>query len=209
MDDATSENDSTPIAKRQQLFEVASGQAGYFTTQQARDCGISRALLAHHVKSGRYLRVKRGLYRFREYPSSPREEVLAAWMALRGADAVVSHDSALEMLGLSDVIPNAVHVTLPRSRRSLPSRSGVQIHTSSRPLLAADRTVRDGIPLTTATRSILDSAEAGTAPEQIEMAVAQAVERGQATGDDLRQRAKERSQRVATLIAGALAKLRA
>jgi predicted transcriptional regulator of viral defense system len=100
-------------------------------------------------------------------------------MALRGTDGVVSHDSALEMLSLSDVIPNAVHVTLPRSRRNLPSMPGVQIHTSSRPVLAADRTVRDGIVLTNATRSILDSAEAGTAPEQIEMAVAQAVERGQ------------------------------
>ena len=35
--------------------------------------------------------------------------------------------------------------------------------------------------ITSATRSILDAAEAGTAPEQIEMAVTQAMDRGLAT----------------------------
>jgi len=191
---------------RPRLFDVASGQGGYFTTEQARECGISRALLAHHVKGGRFMRVRRGLYRFREYPPSPREEVLAAWLALGRDGVVVSHESALEILDLSDVIPNAVHLTVPRSRRNLPSLPGVKIHTSSRPVLVGDITVRDGIPITSATRSIIDSAEAGTAPEQIEMAVAQAIGRGQATKDQLRVRARERSRRIAALVSHALDK---
>ena len=55
---------------RGRLFELASEQGGYFTAAQARTCGFSKALLAHHAKSGRFLRVRQGLYRFREYPSS-------------------------------------------------------------------------------------------------------------------------------------------
>ena len=189
---------------RIRLFEVASGQGGYFTGEQARACGYSWALLSHHVKSGRFARVRRGLYRLREYPSSPREDVLAAWLAVGKDVAVVSHDSALDLLDLSDVIPNAAHLTVPRSRRNLPSLPGVKIHTTVRPLTPRDLTYREGMVVTSATRTILDAAEAGTAPDQIELAVRQAVERGLAAPDELRRGAAERGRRVAALIEGAL-----
>src|SRR5581483_9473773 len=186
------------------LFHVASGQAGYFTSEQARGCGFSRALLSHHAKSGRFIHVRRGLYRYREYPSSPREDVLAAWLAVGKESAVVSHESALDLLDLSDVIPDAAHLTVPRSRRNLPTLPGVKIHTTVRPLPPRDLTYRDGMVVTSATRTILDAAEAGTAPDQIELAVRQAVERGLAAPDELRRGAAERGRRVAALIEGAL-----
>lgn len=78
--------------------------------------------------------MRRGPCRYREYPSSPREDVLAAWLAVGKTVAVVSHDSALDLLGLSDVIPDAVHLTVPRRRRHLPALPGVKIHTTVRPL---------------------------------------------------------------------------
>ncbi len=189
---------------RVRLFEIASEQAGYFTAGQAGTCGFSWALLSHHVKSGRFIRVRRGLYRFREYPSSPREHVLAAWLAVGKDVAAVSHASALDILGLSDVIPDAVHITVPRSKRNLSTLPGVKIHTSSRPLGARDLVTRDGIVITSATRSILDAAETGTAPEQIEMAVAQAIDRGLAIAGELRRGADDRGRRVAMLITAAL-----
>ena len=58
--------------------------------------------------------------------------------------------------------------------------------------------------LTSATRTILDAAEAGTAPDQIELAVVQAVERGMAAPDQLRRDAAARSRRVAALVGRAL-----
>jgi predicted transcriptional regulator of viral defense system len=189
------------------LFDIASGQGGYFTAEQARAYGYSWALLSHHVKSGRFLRVRRGLYRYRDYPSSPREDVLAAWLALGKETAVVSHDSALDLLELSDVIPDAAHLSVPRSRRNLPSMRGVKIHTTARPFGPSDLTYRDGMVITSATRTILDAAEAATAPDQIELAVVQAIERGLATPDQLRRGAAARSRRVATLIEGALARV--
>ncbi|MEX1255075.1 MAG: type IV toxin-antitoxin system AbiEi family antitoxin domain-containing protein [Dehalococcoidia bacterium] len=185
---------------RGRLFEIASEQAGYFSTRQAGASGFSRSLLSHHVKSGRFTRVRRGLYRLREYPSSPREHVLAAWLAIGKDSAVVSHESALELLELSDVIPDAVHLTVPRSRRNLPSLNGVRVHTTSRPLRRTDRVTRGGIVVTAATRSILDAADAGMAPEQIEQAVVQAIDAGLATTQQLRQGAQERGRRTAKLI---------
>ena len=117
---------------------------------------------------------------------------------------MVSHESALDLLDLSDVIPDAAHLTVPRSRRNLPSLPGVKIHTTVRPLQPSDLTYRDGMVITPATRTILDVAEAGTAPDQVELAVVQAVERGLAVADQLRRDAATRSRRVAALVEAAL-----
>src|SRR5215212_5929960 len=182
---------------RARLFEIASEQGGYFTAEQARACGYSWALLSHHVKSGRFIRVRRGLYRYRDYPSSPREDVLAAWLAVGKESTVVSHESALDLLDLSDVIPDAAHLSVPRARRNLPSLPGVKIHTTARPLGPSDLAYGHGMVITSATRTILDAAETATAPDQIELAAVQAVERGLASPDQLRLGAAERGRRVA------------
>jgi predicted transcriptional regulator of viral defense system len=185
---------------RARLFELASEQRGYFTAAQARTCGFSKALLAHHAKSGRFLRVRQGLYRFREYPSSPREDVIAAWLATGKEVAAVSHESALDMLGLSDAVPEVVHLTVPRAKRYRSASPGVAIHTTTRRLGKSDVVVRHGIRVTAAARSIIDAAETGTAPEQITAAVGQALDRGMATKTKLLAVAKARGGRVERLV---------
>jgi hypothetical protein len=52
--------------------------------------------------------------------------------------------------------------------------------------------------------AILDAAEAGTGPEQIEMAVQQAVERGLADSQRMKEEAEGYSRRVRRLVQGAL-----
>jgi predicted transcriptional regulator of viral defense system len=196
-------------ARRARLFELASEQGGYFTAAEAQTCGYSRALLAHHAKSGRFIRVRQGLYRFREYPTSPREDVIAAWLANGRETAVVSHESALDLLGLSDVVPEVVHLTLPRSRRYRTASVGVAVHTTTRRIGRSDVVVREGIRVTEPVRSIVDSAEAGTAPEQITAAVDQALDRGITTRSKLLGAAKARGGRVERLVRQALEERRA
>jgi predicted transcriptional regulator of viral defense system len=198
MHDSVGDNDSKP--SHTQLFELASEQGGYFTAVQARACSFSKALLAHHAKSGRFLRVRQGLYRFREYPSSPREDVTAAWLATGREVAVVSHESALDILGLSDVVPEVVHLTVPRAMRYRSGSPGVVIHTTTRRLAKSDTVVRDGVRLTAAIPSIIDAARTGTAPEQIVAAIRQALERGMATESQLLRAAKTRGGRVERLV---------
>jgi predicted transcriptional regulator of viral defense system len=185
---------------RARLFEVASEQGGYFTAAQARARGFSKALLAHHAKSGRFIRVRQGLYRFREYPSSTREDVVAAWLATGKEVAAVSHDSALDILGLSDVVPEVVHLTVPRTRRYRSRFPGIAIHTTTRRLGKSDVVVREGIRVTAPARSIVDAAQAGTAPEQITAAVEQALDRGMASESKLLASAKARGGRVERLV---------
>jgi len=199
-------NDTTPPTRpdSEALFSTASEQAGYFTAAQARKAGYSWPLMSYHAKQGRFVRVARGLYRLRDYPSSPREELIAAWLRL-APDAAVSHESALEILDLSDVIPSSIHVTVPRARRKLSRMPGVSIHTTIRPLEVTDVVTRDGIRLTAPARTIVDVAEAGAAPEQVVFATRQAVERGLTTPARVRAATWSRSRRVRDLIETALA----
>ena len=183
-----------------ELFGLASAQAGYFTAAQARTCGYDWALLSYHAGTGRFMRVRRGLYRLRDYPSSRHEEVMAAWLAVGKDSAVVSHESALDLLDLSDVVPNAVHLLVPRARRGLSSPPGVELHTATRPLAPQDMVIREGMRITAPARTLLDVAALGTAPEQVIFAVAQARERGWLTPGDLRTALRGRGPRVESLI---------
>lgn len=196
-------NDTTTNPDHAKLFGIASEQAGYFTTRHAHDAGFSSPLIRHHVRTGRFVHVARGLYRLRDYPSTPREEVLAAWLRL-APKAVVSHESALDLLGLSDVIPDAIHLTVPRTFRKLISLPGVTIHTTVRPVRPSDIVNRDGVRLTNAARTIADVVEAGLAPDQVERAVRSAIDRGFATPRQLRAAASNRGRRVQEIVDSAI-----
>jgi predicted transcriptional regulator of viral defense system len=188
------------------LYRRAESQAGYFTAQQALAAGMDRSTLRHHARpGGRYERVRRGLYRVRHFPSSPYEHVVAAWLGLRSAGGVVSHESALELYELSDVIPAAIHITLSRAKRGERPRPGVRLHTLERPPGPSEVRTLQGIEVTTPERSIVDSLDFGTQPEQIEMAIRQALDRGLTTPRRLRGAAEGRSSRVRTFVEAALA----
>lgn len=187
------------------LYRTAESQAGYFTTQQALAAGMDRSTLRHHARpGGRYERVRRGLYRLRHFPTSPHEHVVAAWLPLRDAGAVVSHESALELYELSDVIPSATDLSVPRSKRGQRSRPGVRLHTLEYPPQDTEIRGLAGVPVTTPERTILDALQGGTQLEQIELAITQAVDRGLTTPRRLRSAAAPRPARVRAFVAHAL-----
>jgi predicted transcriptional regulator of viral defense system len=182
------------------LYRIAESQAGYFTAEQALSAGMDRSTLIHHARpGGRYERVRRGVYRLRHFPSSPHEHVVAAWLDLP-SPAVVSHETALELYDLSDVIPNAVHITLPRAMRGQRPRPWVRFHTLVHPPTSSEIRRVNGVLATNPERTIVDSLEAGTQPEQIELAVRQALERGLTTPRRLRTAASDRPARVRRFI---------
>ncbi len=183
------------------LYWVAESQAGYFTAEQALAAGMDRSTLRHHARpGGRYERVRRGLYRLRHFPSTRHEHVVAAWLALSKVPAIVSHESALELYDLSDVIPSTVHVTVPREKRGQRPRPGVRVHTLERAPSASEIRRVAGVLATSPERTIIDSLEAGTQLEQIELAVRQALERSLTTPRRLRAAAARRPSRVRAFI---------
>ncbi len=170
-------------------------QNGYFTSAQAREHGVSRQLLDHHVKQERFGRVRRGLYRIHGFPSSEHDDIREQWMAVGAEKAIVSHDSALALLGLSDNIPDEIHLLVPRRYRGLRRPPGVVIHT--RPDDEKVGTIsREGMPATTPARTLVDVADE-LQPEQVAMAVQQALSLGLVTRRQLqREAARQGKTRV-------------
>jgi predicted transcriptional regulator of viral defense system len=172
------------------LEAEAYQQSGYFNAAQARAHAVSRQLLEHHVRRGRFQRVRRGLYRIHGFPTVEHDDMREAWMAVGIPDALLSHESALALLDLSDNIHDATHILVPRRRRGLRPPPGAIVHT--RPDTDDIATVwRDGLPLTAPARTLLDVADR-LQPEQLAMAVRQALRRGLVTAGQLQQEAARR-----------------
>jgi len=182
-----------------QLYQFAETQAGYFTTAQARAAGFSHALLSYHVQAGLFERLRPGVYRLKRFPASPHEDLFVAWLRA-GAHAVISHDSALALYDLSDLLPNEIHLTVPRtaSRR----HPGLRLHTTR--LELADATQYAGLPVTTVARTIADVAASGLSEELIGQAIEEAVRRGLTTVDQLHAAASRRGRHAASVIEQAL-----
>src|SRR6266508_2070830 len=78
---------------RRRLLAIAARQSGYFTAAQALDAGYSYPAQRYHAKRGNWLRVDRGIYRFPEWPTGPRED-LVRWSLWSRGRAVVSRETA-------------------------------------------------------------------------------------------------------------------
>ena len=182
------------------LFQIAVGQQGYFTAAQARECGVSKDLVKYHVGTGRFQRAHRGVYRYRDYPPSPREHVAAAWQAVGKDKAVVSHESALDLHELSDVIPWGTHITVPREQRSAFRPEGVLLHTTMYPPTQREIDRIDGVRVTSPARTIVDLADTGRALEHVFSAVRDGLERGVVTQGELRRLAATRGARVSAVV---------
>lgn len=167
-------------------------QHGYFTVDQARAHGVSSQLINHHTRNGRFESVRRGLYRLRGFPTSEHDEMREKWMAVGMDKAVLSHESALALLELSDNVPDIVHLLVPRRHRGLRRPPGVVLHT--RPDDEEVTTVwRDGMPVTAPARTLVDVADA-LQPEQAAMAAQQALRLGLLTRRQLEQEAGRRGK---------------
>jgi predicted transcriptional regulator of viral defense system len=177
------------------LFEIAESQAGYFSARQATAASVSRQALSHHAREGgSVIRVRRGLYRLRDFPSSQREHLVAEWLDTgQPIDAVLSHETAAELHDLTDLIPSTVHMTASRRNTGRRVPHGVKLHFVTDGVPADERTERNGIPLTTVERTIVDLVVSHGTTEQTELAVAQALDRGLTTPELLRQTARSRS----------------
>lgn len=179
----------------QELYLVAEQQAGYFSASQARKAGFSRSLLSYHHKMRRFDRVRPGVYRLTQFPASPHEDLHLAYLQV-GPEAVISHDSALALYELSDVLPAEVHVTAGRS--SSRRHPGVRLHTNR--LRQQDVTRHEGLPVTTVQRTLADVAAGGLPDEQVRQAIEEALRRGLATRENLFSMAAQRGGRLRRLV---------
>jgi predicted transcriptional regulator of viral defense system len=167
-----------------ELYRTASAQEGYFTAAQARLAGYSPQLLVHHVNGGKVARVRRGIYRLVYFPPADDHELVVTWLWSELA-GVFSHQIALGLHGLSDVLPSRLHLTVPAAwkRRRFRLPPDVELHHADVP--EGDRTWFGPVPATTARRTLADCARAGLSPELLRQAARQGLRRGLVTRSEL------------------------
>ena len=186
--------------RRPVLDQLAGDGNGVVTTAAARKLGLTSSTLAYHVRAGTIQRIGHGVYRMTHFPSSSNESLIAAAAAL-GDGAVVSHESALKLSGVSDVAPSQLHFTIPRNRRYVRCpASDVELHTATRPFAPGEVVQHEAFRATSLTRSIVDAARTHTAPEQIVMAVREGLRRGLLTKRHLKEAMVTVPARVRRLI---------
>lgn len=167
-----------------QLFEVAAAQDGLFTTQQAAEVGYSPQLLAHHLGAGRMLRVRRGVYRLVHFPARDHEDLTVVWLWSEQA-GVFSHQTALALHDLSDVLPSQVHLTLPEAwqKRRLRVPNGVILHYGE--VAEGEGSWFGPVPVTAPLRTLEDCAADQLPPELLRGATLDALHRGLVSPDEL------------------------
>jgi len=163
------------------LYETALAQEGHFTTQQALDAGYSSQLLMKYLNSGKIIRVRRTVYRLKHFPPGQQEDLVALWLWSNRA-GVFSHETALMLHELSDVLPARAHLTVPAKwrRRRIQVPDGVVLHYADVP--KRDRAWVGAVPVTSPARTLADCAADYVSPDFLSSAISQALARGMVSG---------------------------
>jgi very-short-patch-repair endonuclease len=135
------------------LPDLARRQWGVVTRDQLVDAGMATRGISDWVRAGRLRRLHRGVYAFGHDRLRTEGYWTAAVLAC-GQGAVLSHRSAAALWNLRQAGAALIDVTVP-SRNGRVRRAGVRVHRSGR-LSAEEVTRRDGIPVTTVARTLLD-----------------------------------------------------
>ena len=96
------------------IYNEMKKNSNTITTARAMEIGVSKALLSKYAKQGLVERVRQGVYII---PDSIHDDMFT--LMSRSENIILSHESALFLLGLSDRTPFGYSVTVP-TNKSLP-----------------------------------------------------------------------------------------
>lgn len=171
------------------LYSIAETQQGYFTTRQALAAGYSYETHHYHVASGAWVREHRGIYRLAMFPVSGEGQYIlwSLWSYGRNGkpQGAYSHQTALSLHELSDVMPARLHMTVPRSfRRSAEPPAILILHKGE--FAEAEIEQRSGYRVVRPLRAIVELLHAETeSRDQLSRALRDALARGLVTAMEM------------------------
>jgi very-short-patch-repair endonuclease len=132
------------------LGKLAARQHGVVSRRQLAAIGIDDSGIRRRAAQGRLHRVHQGVYAV-GHPALTAEGRWMAAVIACGQGAVLSHLDAAALWRIYDGTGARVHVTVGSSRRA----AGLWLHRTRR-IDPDDATVKDGIPVTTVARTLVD-----------------------------------------------------
>jgi hypothetical protein len=145
----------SPATPDRRLARLAGRQHGVVSRAQLYEMGFDNPAVERRSAAGRLHRLHRGAYAVGHTIVPPRGRWLAAVMAC-GPGAVLSHRSAAALWGIRPTAAARIDVTVPHTS-GFRSTARIVVHRSRRPIEALRL---DGIPVTTAGRTLADLATA-------------------------------------------------
>lgn len=140
--------------RSKEAWALASNQHGIVTRRDLLRLGFSRDAIAHRIALGRLHPIMRGIYAV-GWPHMSRERSWMAAVLVCGERAALSHRSAAALWAIAKERRGRIDISI--GRRCAHHRAGIRA--MSRPSLRSrDFTRRNGIPVTSAVRTLLDLA---------------------------------------------------
>ncbi|MBJ7904833.1 type IV toxin-antitoxin system AbiEi family antitoxin domain-containing protein [Streptomyces sp. DSM 110735] len=185
------------------LSGAAADQWGLVTAAQAKGLGVNGVQLSRLTEAGLLSSVGRGVYLLTAVGVPSHLDMKVAWLRLQPKQflwerpvgdpdsGVVSHASACQLLDLGDIPAPEVEISVPRRRTT--TEPFVRLRTAQ--VGTTEITTVDGLPVTTAVRTITDLLHAGVDGGHIGGVIADAERRGLITVDDLSERAQPFSRK--------------
>jgi len=134
------------------IADLAERQHGVVALRQLEALGLPAGAIEWRLRVGRLHALHRAVYAVGHRPATKEARWMAAVLT-GGSGAVLSHHSAAAHWGIRRTGGMGLGVTAPGRRRS---RDGIAFHRSVLP--PDERTVHDGIPITTVPRTLFDIA---------------------------------------------------
>ncbi len=146
------------------LIESVADRGGLFTTAEAEKFNISRRLLSHYTDSGRLVRIARGIYRPKAFPTHRHEDLIARALSV-GEGSVVAGPSALDVYLPGRLASDKVYVRRGPGERQPRMPKEYKVTTAVLDHRDQDNTVWDGVSVenaedafyTTSELNLLDS----------------------------------------------------
>jgi very-short-patch-repair endonuclease len=154
------------------LARLAEAQHGIFDPSDARAVGLTERQCDYRIRAGLWLPIYDGVFRLPGSIPSIKGRLAAVCRVIR-PDAAVSHRSAAVLWALPGARDDIVEISSPHRKRA--RHTGVVGH-ESRQLHDCDRTVVDGIRVTTVARTLVDLG-AVCSDAVVEMALDRALRR--------------------------------
>jgi len=188
------------------LHQVAQSQQGFFTTKQAIRSGFAEKTHAYHVNAENWIREHRGIYRLADFPTLERPDLMLWYLWSQNRQEVpqgaYSHDTALSLHELSDMMPSKLHMTVPiEFRRNSKIPEILVLHHAQ--LDTGDVQEIHGLRVTRPLRTIVDLLRSGHVDRsQLKQAVSEAIRRGLIGRKEIDRMPQDKLQRPLRELAG-------
>jgi hypothetical protein len=168
----------------ERLAEVTNQNDGYLTRADTRAAGATDAVFDALVSEHKIEQVAPNVFRLTHFPRSDHEDLIALWLQT-DRQGVISHDTALLLHELSDILPRRRHITVPPGwdpgDRKLDAN--VVLHHAE---VGPDEIRWLGpVPYTAPLRTLRDCIASHVSPDLIEQAIADGLARGMFTEAEL------------------------